>query len=270
MKINNFFSLLILATLSTTLYAQELLRMSTTTSTENSGLLTILNRPFERQHNVRLDVIAVGTGKALKLGENGDVDVVFVHAPQAEMEFVDKGYGVDRAAVMHNDFVLVGPNADPANIKNSNSAVQALSKIAMAKSDFISRGDDSGTHKKELQLWLESGIKPIGSWYIATGQGMGAVLKIADEKQAYTLTDRGTFIAFQDKVDLIVLVEGDSALFNPYHIMAVNKAKHPHVQYDLAKKYIEYVISEQGQNIISNYQKAGQQLFYPVAYPAAK
>lgn len=239
--------------------------MSTTTSTENSGLLAVLNPVFERQNNVRLDVIAVGTGKALKLGENGDVDVVFVHAPAAEMAFVEAGYGIDRKAVMHNDFVLLGAEADAAGLKMATTVVEAMQKISDHKADFVSRGDDSGTHKKELQLWREAGIQPSGAWYIAAGQGMGAVLTIADEKQAYTLSDRGTFIAFQDKVDLQVVFEGDRALFNPYHIMAVNPAKHPHAHYDLAKKYIDFVVSEQGQQIIAGYKKGGQQLFYPDA-----
>ncbi len=245
--------------------AEQVLRMSTTTSTENSGLLAVLNPVFERQNNVRLDVIAVGTGKALRLGANGDVDVVFVHAPKAEMKLVNEGFFIDRTAVMHNDFVLLGTTIDPAHINGVATAVDALKSIYSAQAEFISRGDDSGTHKKEKALWRQAGIKPAGKWYIAAGQGMGAVLQMADEKQAYTLSDRGTFIAYQDKIDLQVLFEGDKTLFNPYHIMAVNPRKYPYVQYNLAKKYIDFVVSEQGQKIIGDYKRAGQQLFYPDA-----
>jgi len=245
--------------------AEQVLRMSTTTSTENSGLLAVLDPVFERQNNIRLDVIAVGTGKALRLGANGDVDVVFVHAPKAEMKYVKEGFFIDRTAVMHNDFVLLGPKSDPAHIKGSATAIEAMQRISSAPADFISRGDDSGTNKKENLLWQQAGIKPVGKWYIAAGQGMGAVLQMADEKQAYTLSDRGTFIAYQDKIDLQVLFEGDKVLFNPYHIMAVNPEKYSYVKYNLAKKYIDFVVSEQGQKIIEDYKKAGQQLFYPDA-----
>ncbi len=247
------------------LQAEQVLRMSTTTSTENSGLLSALNPVFERQNKVRVDVIAVGTGKALKLGENGDVDVVFVHAPKAEMKFVEDGFGIDRTAVMHNDFVLLGTESDNAQIARASTAAEAMQKIASNGAEFVSRGDDSGTHKKELELWRAADTEPSGSWYVSAGQGMGAVLKIADEKQAYTLSDRGTYISFRDKIDLLVLFEGDKALFNPYHVMAVNPEKYPHVQYELAKKYIDFVVGEQGQKIIADYKKGGQQLFYPDA-----
>jgi tungstate transport system substrate-binding protein len=166
---------------------------------------------------------------------------------------------------MHNDFVLVGADSDPAQLKKATSAVDALGRIAASKSEFVSRGDDSGTHKKEKNLWTQAGIEPSGNWYIQAGQGMGAVLKIADEKQAYALTDRGTQIAYADKMNLKVLFEGDSALFNPYHVMAVNPEKHQFVNYDLAKKYIDFVTGEQGQKIIAGFKKSGQQLFYPDA-----
>ncbi len=245
--------------------AEPVLRMSTTTSTENSGLLAALNPVFEQQYNVRIDVIAVGTGKALKLGENGDVDVVFVHAPKAEKTFVENGFGVDRKAVMHNDFVILGPVSDPASIRAAATLTDAMHKISQGAVIFVSRGDDSGTHKKEKQLWGLAHVQPGGNWYRAVGQGMGAVLKIADEMGAYTLCDRGTYIAYQDKIDLKIVFEGDALLFNPYHIMAVNPQKHPHVRYSFAKKYIDFVVSEQGQKIIADYKKAGQQLFYPDA-----
>ena len=243
--------------------AVEHLKLSTTTSTENSGLLAVLHPVFEAKYDVKVDVIAVGTGKALKIGSNGDTDVVFVHAPAAEMVYVEKGDFIDRQAVMHNDFVIVGPQADPAGIAKVETTVQALQLIAKAKYEFISRGDDSGTNKKEKSLWDLAEINPTGKWYVQAGQGMGAVLKMADEKQAYTLTDRGTQIAYSDKMSLQVLYEGDKTLFNPYHVMAVSPAKHIHVNYDLAKKYINFMTSEQGQAIIASYQKAGQQLFYP-------
>ena len=246
-------------------WAQNVLTMSTTTSTDNSGLLAVLTPAFNQQHNSRIDVIAVGTGKALKIGANGDVDVVFVHAPAAELKYVEKGDFIDRTAVMHNDFVIVGPENDPAGIASATRVVDALKKIALSQSSFISRGDDSGTHKKEKQLWKQAGIEPKGEWYAAAGQGMGAVLRMTDEKQGYTLTDRGTLIAYADKLALKVLFSGDSQLFNPYHVMAVNPEKHPSVNYQLAKKYIEFVVSQQGQKLINDYRKGGQQLFYPDA-----
>lgn len=245
--------------------AQDLLKMSTTTSTDNSGLLKYLHEHYQAETGVQVAVIAVGTGKSLKLGANGDVDIVLVHAPAAELEYVEQGYFVDRQAVMFNDFVIVGPKNDPAGIKSAKTAVEALAKIAESGADFVSRGDDSGTHKKELQLWQAADIEPKGSWYIAAGQGMGAVLKLADEKLAYALTDRGTQIAFAEKMDLVVLNEGDEALGNPYHIMSVNPEKHSHARIDLAKQYTDFITSEAGQKLIADFQVNGQQLFYPNA-----
>jgi len=256
-------AILMLASLSS--QAVEHLKMSTTTSTDNSGLLAVLHPVFEAKYDAKVDVIAVGTGKALKIGGNGDVDVVFVHAPAAELKYVEQGDFIDRKAVMHNDFVVVGSKDDPAKLAGAESAVQALQLIAKQQVEFISRGDDSGTHKKEKSLWSAADIQPEGKWYVQAGQGMGAVLKIADEKQAYALTDRGTQIAYQDKMSLKVVFEGDEVLFNPYHVMAVNPKKHRHVNYDLASKYIAFVTSEQGQAIINNFRKAEQQLFYPDA-----
>lgn len=270
MRYTRFFktvAVALLATLALSAQAAERLRMATTTSTENSGLLDVLNPAFEEKHDAVVDVIAVGTGKALKLGENGDVDIVFVHAPPAEKQFVEAGYGVDRAAVMHNDFVIIGPPGDPAGIAATSSAAEALQKISAQKATFVSRGDDSGTHKKEKQLWNEAGIEPGANWYLAVGQGMGAVLQIADDKQAYTLTDRGTYIAYGDKINLKIVSEGDKALYNPYHIIAVNPEKHSHVKYDLATDYIDFVTGEEGQKIIRDYRMQGQQLFYPDAMP---
>ena len=245
------------------LWAADVLRLSTTTSTENSGLLAVLNPVFEQQNNVRIDVIAVGTGKALKIGANGDVDVVFVHAPAAELVYVEKGDFIDRAAVMHNDFVIVGPANDPANIAEAKTIDEALLKIATSNVLFVSRGDDSGTHKKENQLWRHAAVAPYGEGYLSAGQGMGAVLRIADNKQAYTLTDRGTQIAFSDKITLKVLFEGDTALYNPYHVMAVNPTKGKYIHYGLAKKYIDFVTGEQGQKLIAEFTKGGKPLFFP-------
>jgi tungstate transport system substrate-binding protein len=267
-KMKNFLTGLATAAVLLTaqpVFSEESLRMSTTTSTENSGLLAVLDPAFEKKHGVRLDVIAVGTGKALRIGGNGDVDVVFVHAPAAELRYVASGDFIDRAAVMHNDFVIVGPESDPAGIASAKTVVEALTKIAKSQSPFISRGDDSGTHKKEKILWKTAGIEPKGEWYQAAGQGMGAVLRIADDKQAYALTDRGTQIAYSDKMALRVKFEGDAALFNPYHVMAVNPEKFKHVRYDLAKKYIDFVTGKEGQAIIEGYRKGGEQLFYPDA-----
>jgi tungstate transport system substrate-binding protein len=240
--------------------------MSTTTSTDNSGLLSVLLPPFEEAFQVKVDVIAVGTGKALALGANGDVDVVFVHARAAEDKFVADGDGVNRRDVMYNDFVIIGPESDPAGIKEVQSATEAFKKIAEAQAGFISRGDDSGTHKKEKIIWQEAGITPEGEWYQEAGQGMGAVLTIANDKQAYTMSDRGTYLAFTEKIDLKILSEGDPILYNPYGIIAVNPAKFPHVNYTKAMAFIGWVTSPEGQKIIKEFgkEKFGQPLFYPM------
>lgn len=241
----------------------ERLKMATTTSTDNSGLLAVLNPPFEKKYSVKLDVISVGTGKAIRLGKNGDVDLIFVHAPAAEKKFVDQGYGVERQPVMHNDFVIVGPENDPVGLKNVNNIKQAMTLLADKKHIFISRGDDSGTHKKEKNLWGLAGGMPSGNWYLAVGQGMGIVLRIADDKEAYTLTDRGTYLAYKDKVRLKVLFENDEALFNPYHVIMVNPEKHSHTKIDLARKYSEFIRGEQGQSLIRNFKVNGELLFHP-------
>lgn len=244
-------------------HADERLRMATTTSTENSGLLAVLHPVFEKKFNVKLDVIAVGTGKALKLGENGDVDLILVHAPEAEEKFIAAGYGIDRKSVMYNDFVIIGPKADPALIRTTLTASEAMQRIALAKATFISRGDDSGTHKKELELWKNAAIEPAGNWYLAVGQGMGAVLKITNDKQAYSLSDRGTWLAYQDKVDLRIVNQGDAVLFNPYHVIAINPDRHPHVKYQLATDYIKFITGDEGQQIIENFKINGEVLFHP-------
>lgn len=239
------------------------IRLATTTSTDNSGLLAVLNPVFEKQNNIKVDVIAVGTGKALRLGTNGDVDVVMVHAPSAEKNFIAEGSGVERLPVMHNDFVLLGNNADPAQVKNAANLNEALQRIATSGSTFVSRGDDSGTHKKEKQLWQTAGVEPAGSWYMAAGQGMGAVLQMANNNQAYTLADRGTYLAYKDKLSLDVVYEGAPNLLNPYHVILVNPVKHPHVKTELARRYVDFIRSPEGQRIIANFKVSGEALFHP-------
>ena len=242
--------------------AEERLRMSTTTSTENSGLLSVLLPPFERKYDCKVDVVAVGTGKALKLGEAGDVDVVFVHARTLEDKFVASGFGVNRRDVMYNDFVLLGPAGDPAGVGKAKSAPDAFRAIAAKGSPFISRGDDSGTHQKEKEVWASAGIAPRGAWYVEAGQGMGEVITMATEKRGYTLSDRGTYIAFRKKTDLVVLRQGDRNLWNPYGIIAVNPKKHVHVNYDAAMKLIDFVTGPQGRSLIAGFKVDGEPLFF--------
>lgn len=257
--------------LTSGLSAGERLRLATTTSTENSGLLYELLPPFEKMFNLKVDVVAVGTGKALKLGENGDADVVLVHARNLEEKFIADGYGVNRRDVMHNDFVIIAPSFDPAAINKAKTASEAFKLIAGEKAPFVSRGDKSGTHNKELSLWKNAGVKPSGSWYIESGRGMGEVLIMAHEKGAYTLTDRGTYLAFQKgrKINLPILFQGDPALFNPYGIIAVNPTRHPHINYVKAMALIGWVTSHQGQRIIADFgkDKFGDPLFYADAIP---
>ncbi len=242
------------------------LRLATTTSTQDSGLLPVLTPPFEKLTGITVDVISVGSGKAIKLGENGDVDVVLVHDRKAEDRFVAQGFGVNRRDVMHNDFVVVGPMEDPARVAASGSAVDAFTRIASAGAAFVSRGDASGTNVKELDLWAAAAVKPAGGWYKEAGQGMGEVLVMASNLEAYTLTDRGTWIAMKDKLPgLRILCEGNAALFNPYGVIAVNPQKHPEVNYMAAMQYIAWVTSVQGQKIIRDYTMGGQQLFTPDA-----
>ena len=242
-------------------------KLATTTSTDNSGLLGVLLPPFTERYGVQVKVIAVGTGKAIKHGENGDVDVILVHAPAAEEAFVNAGFGVNRRGVMHNDFVIIGPAADPAGIKSTSDAARALQRIAAAGGFFISRGDESGTHKKEQQLWREAGVEPGGQWYLPAGQGMGAVLVMADEKQAHALTDRGTYLAYRSRLELSILVAGDPLLHNPYGVIAVNPGRHPHVNYVGAMMLVGWLTSPEGQRIIAGFQQEGEVLFHPDAIP---
>jgi len=260
---------LFLLLLSFPVLAQERLKLATTTSTDNTGLLKALLPPFEEKNHCKVDVIAVGSGQSIKLGEQGDVDVVLAHAPELEEKFVKDGYGIDRRYVMYNDFIVVGPTEDPARIKGLKDAKTAFRKIAETKSPFVSRGDKSGTHVKELAVWKAAGVTPDdlkGRWYLEAGKGMGEVLNMAHEKKAYTLADRGTYLAYQGKTSSIILCEGDPVLFNPYHIMAVNPAKFPHAKYELAKKLVEWVTSPEGQRIIREFKdKKGNPLFIPTA-----
>ena len=247
---------------ASTVSAREHLRLATTTSTENSGLLAELLPPFEQANDCFIDVISVGTGKAIKLGESGDVDVVMVHAREKEDKFVAEGYGVDRRDVMYNDFVLLGPDSDPAGVKGMTDAAASMMNIAIAKATFVSRGDDSGTHALEVQLWQKAGVRPSGDWYLEAGRGMGEVIVMAGERQGYTLSDRGTFLAFLNKTDLQIVVEGDQHLSNPYGAIMVNPLKHPHVKAGLAKKFLDYLTSAQAKALITSFRKDGEQLFY--------
>jgi tungstate transport system substrate-binding protein len=271
---------------------EKIIKMSTTTSTQASGLLGVLLPELEKDTGIKVKVIAKGTGAAIRDGMDGNVDVIFVHARAREEKFVKEGYGTKRYAVMHNDFVILGSQYDPAKIRGLKSAAQALQNIADAKATFISRGDDSGTHTKEQALWKATGLAlekktdsvvkngkkrevtfvyPVESeqWYLSIGQGMGKALTVADEKQAYILADRGTYIKYKFgrdvPVDLDVLCEGDPALANPYGVIPVSPKKHPHVNGALAKKFAEWLVSEKGQKVIVDYRLLGKSLFYPDA-----
>lgn len=250
---------------NTVMAANNVLRLATTTSTQNSGLLDNILPIFEKETGITVKVIAVGTGKALKLGTNGDVDAVLVHARPAEDAFVAAGSGVNRRDVMYNDFVIVGPPTDPAGIKGMKDATKAFAAIAKTHSTFVSRGDDSGTNKKELRIWKAANIKPQGEWYRAAGQGMGRVLTMTGEMNAYTLTDRGTWLAYQSKLPLKILMQGDKRMFNPYGVMAVNPNKYKDVNYMGAMQFIAWLTSVEGQHMIRDYRIHGKQLFTPEA-----
>ncbi len=244
---------------------QEVIKLSTTPSTENSGLLQYLLPAFEAKTNTRVHVISVGTGKALEMAKNGDVDVTLVHARPSEDKFVAEGHGINRRDVMYNDFIIVGPVSDPAGIKGSRDVLQALKKITASKAKFISRGDNSGTDQMEKAYWQQAGTKPEGSAYVSAGLGMGEVLNMAAEMQAYTLTDRATYGAFRAKTGLAVEVEGDPKMFNPYGIIAVNPERQKSVNYKGATQLIEWITSDEGQKKIAGFKVDGQQLFFPSA-----
>jgi len=250
--------------------APQILELATTTSTVDSGLLNALHPPFELQFNAQVKVIALGTGAALRAGENGDVDVVLVHARASEDAFIQAGFGINRRDVMFNDFIIVGPPADPAGTRGLASAAEAFAKIAQSQSTFISRGDNSGTHQKELAIWEQAGVQPQGHWYLSIGSGMGEALVQSGQQGAYTLSDRGTYLALRENLALDVLLEGpvkggDALLFNPYGAIAVNPARYPSRNYALAMAYIGYLTSPQAQRLIEEFQVQGEALFFPDA-----
>ncbi len=271
---------------------EKVLKMSTTSSTQSSGLLDLVLPEFTKDTGIRVKVIAKGTGAAIRDGQDGNVDVIFVHARAREEKFVAGGWGTKRYAVMHNDFVIIGPSTDPARIRGLKDGAAALARIAAGKQGFISRGDDSGTHTKEQNLWIKSAVPLVerartivkkgkkksitykmpanaDTWYFSIGQGMGKTVTFADEKQVYTMSDRGTYIKYKygktPAIELEVLCEGGGDLANPYGIIPVNPEKHPHVRYDLAMKFITWITSEKGQKMIDGYRLEGKQLFYPDA-----
>ncbi|MDH3882773.1 MAG: substrate-binding domain-containing protein [Desulfobacterales bacterium] len=291
--------ILILLTIVTSVFfaglaiaGEKIIKMSTTTSTQASGLLDVLLPELEKDTGIQVKVIAKGTGAAIRDGMDGNVDVIFVHAKAREEKFVREGFGTQRYAVMHNDFVILGPQKDSAGIKGRTNAAEALRKIAGANAAFVSRGDDSGTHTKEQALWESTGLPleekvqtivkkgkkkeiafvhppGLGQWYLSIGQGMGKALTFADEKQAYIMADRGTYIKYKFgrdmPIDLVVLCQGDPALANPYGVIPINPKKHPHVKYDLSKTVAQWLVSKKGQTVIDNYRLLGKQLFYPDA-----
>lgn len=237
--------------------------LATTTSTQDSGLLDYLLPFFEEAYGVEVDVIAVGTGQALELGQNGDADVVLVHAKAREEAFVSDGYGIERFDVMYNDFIVVGPEDDPAGISNLETAADAFAAIANEERIFVSRGDDSGTHTKELAIWEETSLEPEGDWYIEAGQGMGEVLLMSDEMQGYTLTDRATYIFMAEDLSLGALFEGDPILFNQYGVIAVNPEKNPDVNVEMAQAFVEWITSVEAQQLIADYEVNETPLFVP-------
>jgi tungstate transport system substrate-binding protein len=250
--------------------AQErAITVASTTSTEQSGLFAYLLPPFSKATGIHVKVVAVGTGQALDMGRRGDADVVFVHDRPAENEFMAEGQGVKRFDVMYNDFIIVGPNRDPARVAGNKDVVDALKKIAAAKVPFISRGDHSGTHEAELRLWKIAGIDVDGArgrgWYREIGQGMGAALNMASSLNAYLLSDRGTWLSFKNRGDLAILTEGDTRLFNQYGVMLVNPAKHPEVKTKDGQAFIDWLVSPKGQETIAAFRVGGEQLFFPNA-----
>lgn len=239
--------------------------MSSTTSTENSGLFKHILPIFKQKTGVDVRVVAQGTGQALDMGRRGDCDVVFVHNKAAELKMVQEGWFVNRHDVMYNDFVIVGPKSDPAKLAGSKDVVAAFGKIRDAQAPFASRGDKSGTHSAELRIWKAAGIEPKGDWYRETGSGMGATLNTASGMNAYALADRGTWLSFKNRGELVISVEGDQRLFNQYGVMLVNPAKHSHVKMDMGQAFIDWIVSPEGQSAIAAYKIGGEQLFFPNA-----
>jgi tungstate transport system substrate-binding protein len=250
--------------------ATDRLLLATTTSTRDSGLLDFILPDFEKQYNVKVDVVAVGSGQAMKIGQDGNAEVLLVHSPAAEKQFMADGHGIRREDVMYNDYVIVGPATDPAGIKGMKNAVKAFTTIAGKQAKFISRGDNSGTNAKELELWKAANITPDPAWYVSAGQGMGAVLTMAEEMPAYTLSDRATYLSRKAKgLALEIMSEGDTALFNPYGVILVNPAKNSQIKGDLAKAFVDWIISVPEQEKIGTYGVAdwGQPLFFPSSKP---
>ena len=274
--------------------ADNIIKMSTTTSTENSGLLDVLLPEFTKATDIRVKVVAKGTGAAIRDGVDGNVDIIFVHAKAREEKFVSAGYGAYRLGVMHNDFVILGPKSDPAGIRGTKKASVALRKIAVKKARFVSRGDDSGTHTKEQNLWRASGLplktatteiikkgkkkhigflhpEGLGKWYLSIGQGMGKALIYAEEKQGYILTDRGTYLKYKlgrkEGLDLEILCEGDPELFNPYGVIPINPKRYPHVKFEQAERFAKWLVSRKAQALIAGYKIQGHQAFFPDAIP---
>jgi len=264
-------TLLIALALATSAHAQErYITVASTTSTEQSGLFRYLLPIFAKKTGIQVRVVAVGTGQALDIGRRGDADVVLVHARPLEEKFMAQGQGVKRFDVMYNDFVLIGPKSDPAQVRGMKDVVAAFRQIKEAQAPFVSRGDRSGTHFAELEIWKLAGIdiaREKGPWYRDTGQGMGPALNTAAGMNAYILSDRGTWLSFKNRADLVIAVQGDRRLFNQYGVMLVNPAKHPNVKADLGQQFIDWLISREGQDAIANYKINGEQLFFPNAAP---
>lgn len=259
---------LCLATLQVFAEDETYITLSSTTSTENSGLLDYLIPKFKKNSGIDVRVVAVGTGRALKLGEFGDADIVLVHHRASETSFVEKGFGTERRDVMYNDYIIVGPKDDPANIRRYDKVAEALKLIYEQQIPFISRGDDSGTHKKELELWQLAKIDAqqySGDWYREAGAGMGTTLNIANGMNAYTLSDRGTWLSFKNRDNLTLLFENEPPLFNQYGIILVNPDRHAHIKYEQAKQFSDWLVSAEGQQAIADFTLHGQQLFFPNA-----
>jgi len=257
------FALSALALGATSPAAARDIKMATTTSTENSGLLKVLLPKYEAKCSCKVQVISVGSGKAMELGKNGDVDVLLVHARDAEDKFIAEGHGVNRRDVMYNDFILVGPRSDPVGIKKQKSVIDAFRQFADGKSRFISRGDNSGTDQMEKSYWKQAGIAPKGAWFVSAGLGMGEVLTMAGEMQGYTLSDRATYGAYRAKTGLDIVLAGDPKMFNPYGIIAVNPKKYPALNYDGAMDFANWIASPEGQRAIADFKVGGEQLFFP-------